>query len=104
MLLICQKKSISIISGSSKQNFIKNIKELEELAYKLGPTFEKRLQEAKERWNYKGWVQDIILRTNSGSKKSPLSISSLKYFPRFIFSFLDIGRSDPIVNDQKPLG
>ena len=48
------RKFNSIISGSSKQSFIKNIKELEELAYKLGPTFEKRLQEAKEKWNYKG--------------------------------------------------
>ncbi len=48
------KRFNSIISGSSKQNFIKNIKELEELAYKLGPSFEKRLLEAKEKWNYKG--------------------------------------------------
>ena len=32
------RKFNSIISGSSKQSFIKNIKELEELAYKLGPT------------------------------------------------------------------
>ena len=48
------KKFTNIISGSSKQNFIKNIKELEELAYKLGPSFEKRLLEAKEKWNYKG--------------------------------------------------
>ena len=48
------RKFNSIISGSSKQSFIKNIKELEELAYKLGPTFEKKLLEAKEKWNYKG--------------------------------------------------
>ena len=33
------RKFNSIISGSSKQNFIKNIKELEELAYKLDPTY-----------------------------------------------------------------
>lgn len=48
------KKFSDIISGSSKQNFIKNIKDLERIAYKLGPAFEEKLQEAKSRWNYKG--------------------------------------------------
>jgi hypothetical protein len=48
------KKFTNIISGSSKQNFIKNLKELEQIAYKLGPAFEEKLREAKIRWNYKG--------------------------------------------------
>jgi hypothetical protein len=48
------KKFTDIISGSSKQNFIKNLKDLEQIAYKLGPAFEEKLREAKSRWNYKG--------------------------------------------------
>lgn len=48
------KKFADIISGSSKQNFIRNLKDLERIAYKLGPAFEKKLQEAKSHWNYKG--------------------------------------------------
>ncbi len=52
--LIDAKKFTEIISGSSKQSFIKNLKDLERIAYKLGPAFEKKLQDAKSHWNYKG--------------------------------------------------
>ncbi len=47
------RKFNRIVSGSSKQTFIKNVRELETLAHRLGPVFSQRLKEAKDRWNYK---------------------------------------------------
>ena len=47
------RKFRSIVSGSSKQNFLKNLKDLEALAKKLGPSFEESLSAAKLRWNVK---------------------------------------------------
>lgn len=47
------RKFRKIVSGSSKQNFLKNLKELEVLASKLGPSFEKSLVAAKLKWNVK---------------------------------------------------
>ncbi len=47
------KKFRRIVGGSSKQIFLKNIKELELLARKLGPSFEQSLAAAKTRWNIK---------------------------------------------------
>lgn len=47
------RKFRQIVGGNSKQNFLKNLKELEVLARKLGPSFEESLASAKAKWNVK---------------------------------------------------
>ncbi|MCL4329930.1 MAG: DUF3198 domain-containing protein [Candidatus Thermoplasmatota archaeon] len=37
--------------GSSKQTFVKNLKKLEKIAFRLGPLFQEQLQKSKEKWN-----------------------------------------------------
>ena len=37
--------------GSSKQTFVKNLKKLEKIAFRLGPIFQEQLQKSKEKWN-----------------------------------------------------
>ncbi len=37
--------------GSSKQNFVKNLRKLEKVAQRLGPIFQEQLQKSKEKWN-----------------------------------------------------
>ncbi len=41
------------MNSGSKREFVKHIKELEELAYKLGEKYQKRLEEQKRKWRVK---------------------------------------------------
>ena len=41
------------INSESKKNFQQNLRELEEIAYKLGPRYEERLEEKKREWRIK---------------------------------------------------
>ncbi|MCL4328201.1 MAG: DUF3198 domain-containing protein [Candidatus Thermoplasmatota archaeon] len=45
------KSFYRLIRSDSKQNFVKNIKELNRISKKLGGTFREDLDSAKERWN-----------------------------------------------------
>ncbi len=41
------------MESESKREFIKNLRELEELAYKLGEKYQKQLEEKKKEWKIK---------------------------------------------------
>lgn len=45
------KKFYNLINGSSKQTFVKNLKELEIISSRLGPSYVKELEKAKNKWN-----------------------------------------------------
>lgn len=45
------KKFYNLINGSSKQTFVKNLKELEIISSRLGPSYVKELEKAKYKWN-----------------------------------------------------
>ncbi len=41
------------INSDSKKKFVQNLRDLEEIAYKLGPVYEERLEEKKREWKVK---------------------------------------------------
>ncbi len=41
------------INSDSKKKFVQNLRDLEEIAYKLGPVYEERLEEKKKEWKVK---------------------------------------------------
>lgn len=41
------------IDSESKREFVNNLRELEEIAYKLGKKYQERLEEAKRKWRVK---------------------------------------------------
>lgn len=45
------KKFYNLINGSSKQTFVKNFKDLEIISSRLGPSYVKELEKAKNKWN-----------------------------------------------------
>ena len=46
-------KFMSIISGNSKQNLVKNLNELRKIAKNLGPRYQQELKEAMDKWKVK---------------------------------------------------
>jgi hypothetical protein len=47
------KKFHSLISSSSKHNFVKNLRELQTIAMHLGPKYQALLKESMEKWKVK---------------------------------------------------
>ena len=48
-----RRKFEEYIESDSKKKFVQNLRELEEIAYKLGPKYEERLAEKKREWRVK---------------------------------------------------
>jgi len=48
-----RRKFEEYIHSESKREFVNNLRELEEIAYKLGERYEKRLEEKKKKWKVK---------------------------------------------------
>lgn len=48
-----RRKFEEYIHSESKREFVNNLRELEEIAYKLGEKYENRLEEMKKKWKVK---------------------------------------------------
>jgi len=48
-----RRKFEEYIHSESKKKFVQNLRELEEIAFKLGPKYEERLAEKKREWRIK---------------------------------------------------
>ncbi|HHE75781.1 MAG TPA: DUF3198 domain-containing protein [Candidatus Aciduliprofundum boonei] len=48
-----RRKFEEYIHSESKREFVNNLRELEEIAYKLGERYENRLEEKKKKWKVK---------------------------------------------------
>lgn len=47
------KKFHKLLDSSSKQNFVKNLRELQKIARNLGPTYEELLHKSMDKWKVK---------------------------------------------------
>lgn len=47
------KKFHRLMDSTSKQNFVKNLRELRKIARSLGPTYEEMLQKSMDKWKVK---------------------------------------------------